>query len=152
MDGVAEVLDLYPRIYFACHTRHARDPKTRRVATARQLDIIGHLDDATTVTLGELARHMGVTPATMSLAVDRLVRERWVIRAPSTVDRRRVELRLTAAGARLKRAQSVLDPERVRSVLARLTRDEREEAIHGLGLLARASQEEMADGSRAKGR
>jgi DNA-binding MarR family transcriptional regulator len=134
-----EVLALYPRIYFACHTRHVRDPETQWLLSRHQASILDHLDEIDPITLNDLARHMGVTPATMSLAIDRLEKKGYVIRLRDTVDRRRVQLRLTGAGVRVRQATSVLDPPRVEALLARLTPDEREMAIRGLRLLADAA-------------
>lgn len=54
-----------------------------------------------------------------------------------------VNLRLTATGARLRDAQSVLDPTRLKAMLARLSPEERREAVSGLALLARAANQEM---------
>ena len=91
------------------------------------------------MTLNDLARHMGVTPGTMSLAIDRLEKKGYVIRLRDTADRRRVQLRLTTAGVRVRQATSVLDPPRVESLLARLSDQEREAAINGVRLLADAA-------------
>jgi DNA-binding MarR family transcriptional regulator len=138
------VMTLYPRIYFACHTRHVRDPQDRRLLSRHQASILDHLDELAPTSVLELARHMGVTPGTMSLAIDRLERKGYVVRLRDSTDRRRVHVRLTGAGVRVRNAASVLDPERVDAVLGHLTEDERARAIHGLELLARASQQEMA--------
>lgn len=135
----ADVLALYPRIYFACHTRHVHDPQTKSLLSRHQASILDHLDEIDPLTLNDLARHMGVTPATMSLAIDRLEKKGYVIRLRDTVDRRRVQLRLTSAGVRVRQASTVLEPARVEALLARLTEDERETAIRGLRLLADAA-------------
>ena len=37
-DAVRAVMENYPRIYFACHTRHVKDPKTRRQVSAHHQD------------------------------------------------------------------------------------------------------------------
>jgi DNA-binding MarR family transcriptional regulator len=137
------LLTLYPRIYFACHTRHVRDPQNQHLLSRHQASILDHLDELAPTTVMDLARHMGVTAATMSLAVDRLERKGYVVRLRDATDRRRVHIRLTSAGVRVRDATSVLDPARVDAVLARLTEEERGRAIHGLELLARAAQEEM---------
>ena len=137
------LMTLYPRIYFACHTRHVRDPQTQGLLSRHQASILDHLDELAPTTVMDLARHMGVTAATMSLAIDRLERKGYVVRLRDAADRRRVHVRLTTAGVRVRDASSVLDPARVDAVLARLTEDERVRAIHGLELLARASEQEM---------
>ncbi len=138
-----QVMELYPRIFFACHTRHVRDPKTRREISSHQASILDHLDELEPTSLVGLAQHMGVTASTMSLSIDRLARAGYVRRARDESDGRRVNLRLTAAGVRIKEAQSVLDPQRVRSLVGRLTGRERQAAIEGLALLARAARDEM---------
>jgi DNA-binding MarR family transcriptional regulator len=143
-DAARRLLAAYPRIFFACHARHVRDPKTRRLLSAHQASILDHLDSIEAVTLMGLAKHMGVTPATMSLAIERLVRRGYVQRARDASDRRRLKLRLTAAGVRIKEASSVLEPERVRALLAGLAPRDREQALQGLDLLARAADGLMA--------
>ena len=54
-------MTLYPRIYFACHTRHVRDPQTQRLLSRHQARVLDHLDEVDPMTLNGLARHMGVT-------------------------------------------------------------------------------------------
>ena len=144
-ESASALLTLYPRIYFACHTRHVRDPLTQRLLSRHQASVLDHLDEIDPTTLNGLARHMGVTPATMSLTVDRLERKGYVIRLRDTTDRRRVHLRLSSAGVRVRNASSVLDPPRVERLMARLTDEERDAAIRGLGLLADAAQQQMAE-------
>jgi DNA-binding MarR family transcriptional regulator len=149
-DAVRQVMELYPRIYFACHTRHVRDPQTRRFLSAHQASILDHLDEREPLALLDLARHMGVTASTMSLNIARLVRRGYVSRERAAEDGRRLKLRLTPAGVRLREAKSVLDPTRVRSLLMRLRPEEREAGIHGLALLARAGSEQMEEQSKRK--
>lgn len=140
---IEAVLEFYPRIYFACHTRHVRDSRTGTVLSANQASILDHLDEVEPTTLSELAEHMGVTPSTMSIAIERLVRQGYVARLRDESDRRRLRLRLTPDGNRIKQEKSVLDPARVNAVLARLSPSDRTDAVRGLELLANASTEEM---------
>ena len=135
-----QLMALYPRIYFACHTRHVADPESRRLLSRHQASILDHLDEIDPTTVNGLARHMGVMPATMSLALDRLERKGYVVRSRDSADRRRVHIRLTTAGVRIRDAASVLEPARVEALVARLTPVEREAAIRGLELLASAAQ------------
>ncbi|MGQ0640807.1 MAG: MarR family winged helix-turn-helix transcriptional regulator [Gemmatimonadaceae bacterium] len=136
---VAALLRDYPRIFFACHRRHVRDEATARVLSAHQASILDHLDDVASTDLTRLASHMGVTLSTMSLAVDRLARGGYVVRTRDAKDARRVQLRLTSDGVRIKRAQSVLEPELVAQLLDQLAPDERDDALRGLATLARAA-------------
>ncbi len=101
--------------------------------------MLDHLDEIDPTTVNDLARHMGVTPATMSLAIDRLERKGYVVRDRDSADRRRVHVRLTSAGVRIREASSVLDPARVEALLARLTAAERKQPMQGLALLATAA-------------
>ncbi len=141
--AMTAVMTLYPRIYFACHTRHVRDPQTQRMLSRHQASILDHLDEIEPTTVMDLAAHMGVTAATMSLSIDRLERKGYVVRLKDAKDRRRVHVRLTTAGVRVREASSVLDPQRVADMVGRLSDDDRTRAIDGLGLLARAAEEEM---------
>src|SRR4051812_44306750 len=141
--AMSAVMTLYPRIYFACHTRHVRDPQSQRMLSRHQASILDHLDELEPTTIMDLAAHMGVTAATMSIAVDRRERKGYVVRLKDAKDRRRVHVRLTTAGVRVREASSVLDPVRVEALVARLSEDERARAVEGLGLLAHAAQEEM---------
>jgi DNA-binding MarR family transcriptional regulator len=144
--SVTALMELYPKIFFACHRRHVRDPRTKRILSAHQASILDHLDEAEPLGLTALAAHMGVTASTMSLAIDRLQRLGYVRRGRDRGDGRKVSLRLTAAGARIKQKQSVLDPDAVASLLSRLNPAQRSAAIEGLALLASAAQARMQSG------
>jgi DNA-binding MarR family transcriptional regulator len=138
-EAARHLMALYPRIYFACHTRHVRDAESHRLLSRHQASILDHLDEIDPTTVNDLARHMGVTPATISLAIDRLERQGYVARARDAADRRRVHVRLTSAGVRVRDSASVLDAPRVEALIAKLTEDEREIALRGLTLLAEAA-------------
>src|SRR5574339_375215 len=99
---VERVLRDYPRIFFACHERHRVEPQSKKAISAHQASILDHLDAREPVGLKDLARHMGVTPATMSVGIDRLVRGGWVKRERDAGDGRKINLTLTAAGERMK--------------------------------------------------
>ena len=137
------MLAAYPRIFFACHTRHVRDPQTGEALSAHQASILDHLDEVDAMSMSDLAGHMGVTIATMSLAIDRLEAKAYVRRDRDAKDRRRVLLRITEGGLRVREAKSVLDPVRVEAVLGRLSSATREAALNGLRLLARAADEHV---------
>src|SRR6516165_10435442 len=136
---VETVLRCYPQIYFACHRRHVRDENTGEVMSQHQASVLDHLDDIEGTALFDLARHMGVTASTMSLTVDRLERGGWVQRERSKEDARRVELKLTEAGVRIKKQQKVLEPALVDAMLKRLDERKRKQALRGLALLAEAA-------------
>lgn len=142
-ESIHTLIRTYPKIFFACHARHRRDPKTAQLVSAHQASILDHLDDVGPTNLTVLAAHMGVTPSTMSLNIDRLERKGYVSRNRDHFDARRVNLLLTVAGLRLKNAQSVLEPQRVRMMLKQLTPKQRDHALRGLVVLAKAAQDMM---------
>jgi MarR family transcriptional regulator, organic hydroperoxide resistance regulator len=139
----SQLLDFYPRIYFACHTRHVVDIDTNVKITANQAGILDHLEIDEPITLFDLSVHMGVTPSTMSITIERLVKLGYVERAKDKRDGRKVNLTLTKTGAKIKRSKSVLDPKLIEALLNRLSEEERGKAIEGLALLAYASDLEM---------
>lgn len=139
MKPVDAFISAYPRIFRACHLRHVRDARSKRVLSAHQAAILDHLDPREPLQLHALARHLGVTPSTMSLHIDRLQRAGFVRRTPHPTDRRRTNLLLTPAGVRIKLQQKVLDPGRVAALLGRLSPADRTAAIHALQMLARAA-------------
>ena len=135
----------YPRIYMACHRRHVQDPKIRQTLSLNQAGIIDHLDSVEPTPLHALAKHMGVTPSTMSLNVDRLEKAGYVRRERDRQDARRIELRLTDSGTRLKEQQQPLAPELIGALLKQLKPEERADALRGLNLLAKAADQIAAN-------
>ena len=134
-------MDCYPKIYFACHTRHVQGEETNQRLSAHQASILDHLDDLDAASLLTLAGHMGVTASTMSLTVDRLVRAGYVTRDRDVLDARKVALRLTKDGARVKERKSVLDRELIAGMLARMKPRDRSAGLAGLEMLAKAAAE-----------
>lgn len=129
----------YPQIYFCCHRRHVRDPKTGETLSRHQASVLDHLDAVAPTSVSALAAHMGVSVSTMSLTLDRLEASGHVRRSRDRDDSRRVGVRLTAAGERVRSANSVLDPALVQRLVASMTDADRARAIEGLSLLATAA-------------
>jgi DNA-binding MarR family transcriptional regulator len=129
----------YPQVYYACHTRHDRARSSATHLSARDATILVHLDRDEPVTLTALARHMHLSASTLSEAVTKLEALGYLLKTrPSSAVRRRVGLVLTRKGVTAVRATSVLEASRLRTVLSRLAVTERERAVSGLALLARA--------------
>lgn len=147
---VEAVLSAYPTIHAACRRRSVRDPGTGRRLTDHQAGILEHLDPVAPLLVGELATRLRVTPATISLQLNRLVRLHLVQRARGQDDGRRVLLRLTEAGRRVIAIRSLLDPDRVRAALTRLPPPERDTVVAGVRLLARAAGELRGDNATGR--
>jgi DNA-binding MarR family transcriptional regulator len=138
-DQVEAILAAYPTLHAAWRRRGVQDQATGRRVSNHQAGILEQLDPAAPITVGELAQRLGVTPATISIQLARLVRLRLVVREADPGDGRRVRIRLSEAGARMRNLRSLLDPDRVRAALSRLPDSEREAAIDGLRALAAAA-------------
>jgi MarR family transcriptional regulator, organic hydroperoxide resistance regulator len=150
-DDVRSVLLHYPQIYLACHARHVRGKSAPSGLSERDANLLGHLDVRAPTSPTALAKHLGVTPSTMSAWLAELEAKGALVLRRRAEDRRRVDVLLTPAGARAILASSVLDARRVRAVLDRLAGAERAAALRGLEILARSSREMMTawSGDRA---
>jgi len=145
------VLQSYPKIYLACHTRHLRDDETGKSLSARLGSILDHLDTQPPLTLSSLAKHLDVTQSTISLQIDKLQRAGYVLRLRDTQDRRRVSVVLTPRGKRIKEQNSVLDRDLVREMISLLRPGDVEAALSGLDLLAEAA-DKLMNRRRLRGR
>ena len=140
-EDVNSIQRLYPQIYIACHTDHVRAISTKWRISSQDASILAHLDHKTGMSSRTLAEHLGVVPSTLSAAISRLAKLGYLISEPNESDRRKRAIRLTPRGAQALAATSVLDANRVQAMLSLLDRKERNEAVHGLSLLARAARE-----------
>jgi DNA-binding MarR family transcriptional regulator len=128
----------YPQVYHACHTRHDRARSTTAHLSARDSEILVHLDRTTPATLSELAEHMDLSRSTLSEAVTKLEALGYLVKARHHArDRRHVGLVLTEQGVGAVRADSVLEARRLRKVLSNMSKAEQEAVVTGLELLAR---------------
>ena len=139
-DPVGRILAAYPVIHHACRQR-AVPARPARAVSAHQATVLAHLDRLEGQSLTDLARRMGVALPTMSLLLGRLVRAGLVRRDRDPGDRRRLLVRLTALGDRVRASRSLLDPDRVRALLQRLTPAEQSLGADGMATLARAAGE-----------
>ena len=137
---VEAVLAAYPALHAAWRRRAVRDDASGRRLSNHLAGILDHLHGSEPITAGDLAQRLGVTPATVSIQLNRLVKLRLVTRQRDDADARRVLLRLTEGGARLRGKRSLLDPGRVRAALEVLEPEARDAAVAGLAALVRAAQ------------
>jgi DNA-binding MarR family transcriptional regulator len=137
-DHVRRIQRAYPQLYLACHVDHVR--KKTHGLSERDAALLAHLDELAPVSAGQLAKHLGVGPSTITEAIDRLEDQGLVER---TRKGRKVELRITAAGIALMQASSVLDSERVAEMLAAVPAAKRADAVRGIELLADAARRLM---------
>jgi DNA-binding MarR family transcriptional regulator len=136
---VRDIQRHYPQIYLACHVDHVRTRSTKWKLSSKDSSILSHLDRQRPMSPRELASHLGVAASTLSATIARLERLGYLASDADQADRRQRQLRLTDRGSEAMASTSVLDSEKLASLLDRLTRDERVQAVHGLALLARAA-------------
>jgi DNA-binding MarR family transcriptional regulator len=127
----------YPAIYLACHRRHIRDDESGALVTAHQATVLDHLDIQKLTTISNLAEHLGIGRSAMSIQVNQLVRRGYVRRRAVPGDRRRVGLTLTGAGNRIKKQNTVLDPDLIGVMFASMPELELELALQGIEQLAK---------------
>ena len=140
-DDVFEIQRLYPQIYLACHHDHIRASSTEFRVSSQDGSVLVHLDQETGIRPNALAKHLGVAASTLSATISRLEKLGYLSSTPAANDKRQRELKLTARGAEAIAATSVLNANRVDALMKKLTRDERNAAVKGLALLARAARE-----------
>ena len=140
IDGAIERIQFcYPQVYYACHTRHDRARSTSVHLSARDSEILVHLNTTQPMTLSQLAAHMDLSRSTLSEALTKLQALGYVDKAPhAALDRRHIGLMLTKKGISAVRAGSVLEARRLRAVLSTLSKADLTKVIGGLETLARA--------------
>src|SRR5215210_407418 len=126
---VLEVQRYYPQIYLACHVDHVRMRSTKWRLSSQDSSILSHLDREHAMSPRQLASHLGVSASTLSATIARLERLGYLSSVATESDRRQRELRLTDRGAEAMASTSVLDAQKVASLLARLSAKDRKAAV-----------------------
>jgi DNA-binding MarR family transcriptional regulator len=138
-DVVLAVQRGYPQIYLACHKEHVRARSNRWQLSSHDSAILSHLDKVSGVAPKDLGRHLQVAASSLSASLKRLEQLGYISNLPAAADRRRREIRLTDEGVEAIQGTSVLDTRKLRLLIQTLTEDERQKAVDGLTLLARAA-------------
>ncbi|HEY6378970.1 MAG TPA: MarR family winged helix-turn-helix transcriptional regulator [Candidatus Dormibacteraeota bacterium] len=134
----AEVQRLHLAVSRRFHARRQRLPGSD--VTPRMLGLLRHLAGAGPLTIGAQARHLDLTPATVTALVDRLEARRLVERVRDERDRRRVFVWLTSEGRRRATTHpEVLEGGLLGSALARMTPADRATLVTGLRALLDAA-------------
>jgi DNA-binding MarR family transcriptional regulator len=110
--------------------------------TGGQASLLWAIRSSTGVGVRELAEREGVSPPAMSAYVDRLEAAGLVARRRSERDRRRVELQLTKAGARILRSVRGRRTAWLVARLRRLEPDELEAVERALPALRKLTEED----------
>lgn len=139
-----DVMDAVPLVM-----RFVRGEMRRRGAlsvSVPQFRVLNFVNRHPRASLADVAAHLGVTPATASVIVDRLVRRGLVARTPDPRERRRVVLTLTRLGTRRFAEARAVTRRRVARTLAGMSTAELRTISTASGLLARVFREVDRDG------
>jgi DNA-binding MarR family transcriptional regulator len=138
---VLAVLVAYPQIWHSCHTHHQRGDRSGDPLTEREASLLAHVSAFAPASPKPLAKHMGITKATLSAVIDTLLERGYLNRDRHGRDRRRHLLTLTRAGEEAVLKGSILDAGRVERALKALPASKRTLAVEGISLLAQACRE-----------
>jgi DNA-binding MarR family transcriptional regulator len=138
-DLVTQIQMLYPRIYMACHVDHMKARSSESKISARDSAILAHLSSEHFRHPGILAKHLDITPSTLSEALHHLVSLGYVTFKTNPDDERKTEFKLTDSGITAMKNASVLDSKKVIRLLERLSAEDCRRAVEGLVILAEAA-------------
>jgi DNA-binding MarR family transcriptional regulator len=106
--------------------------------SAAQRFVLHSLAAAPASSVAELAGRTLTDQSSVSTVVAKLVTKKLVARTPSATDRRRAELRLTAAGVKLVKSSPVLPQTRIVDAVAAMPAKPRAELVKSLERLVTA--------------
>jgi DNA-binding MarR family transcriptional regulator len=136
---VLEIQRLYPRIYVACHTEHDQGAASESGLSWKDSSLLAHLTADGFTSPSKLAAHLNVTRATLSEALSRLEALGYLTSRMNPDDERKRILRLTEKGARAVSRSSVLDYDKLKRAMDKLSSKEKARVLDGMGILARAA-------------
>jgi DNA-binding MarR family transcriptional regulator len=113
----------------------------------RQLTALRCIGEPST-TLGDVARHLNVTPAVVTGLIDRLERRGYVRRVGSQFDRRRVHIELTSEGEDIRDQAGASLSEELRRRIGELAPAEIDALTGGLQILGKVVDRMESDRSR----
>ena len=124
----------FPQVYLACHTRHQRKRSTEHRLSQRDASILAHLDVEVPMSQAKLASHLGIARSTLSEALKRLIALGYA--SSPVVGRRTSQVILTPKGSRAIRETSVLETDRLRDAMKRLSKRDLSLVTNGMNRLA----------------
>lgn len=133
--AAAELMEAMPAImqFVRTEMRTQREPSL----SVPQFRVLAFLSRHPNVSLSEVADHIGITRASASTMVDRLVHKGFVDRQDDPNERRHVMLKLTEIGSDRLEAMRNQTRQSIAALLDELTPNELEQVSAGLALLGR---------------
>ena len=137
---VLAVQQYYPQVFHACHVHHTRARSNPHRLSDRDSSVLAHIGAGFSRSARDLARHLGIGAPAMSATLKRLESLGYVERQARSPRQPTRVLGLSAKGRAAMQATSVLDTDRLTSLLGELTARQRQRAVEGLSLLAQAAR------------
>jgi DNA-binding MarR family transcriptional regulator len=134
-----EIQKFYPQIYHACHTEHVKAASSDVRLSSRDSAILSHLTMDDLSRPSNLAKHLNISASTLSEALTNLQELGYVKSQKDQNDDRKQKVFLTDRGLDAMKKSSVLDSKKLVRLLSLLNVKEREIAVEGLALLAKAA-------------
>jgi len=97
------------------------------------------------IPLYELAQRMELSPPTVTVAINKLVKKGFVMKSKSEKDKRSVIVELTRTGKKMNAAHRYFHEQMVRDINKLLTPDERDGLLRGMKQLNRFFQDALDD-------
>jgi len=138
-NDILTIQQCFPRIYMACHSHHEPGKSNHSQLSSRDSTILAHLSSRENQSPSRLAKHLNVSQATISEATANLIELGYIHASCDENDGRRQCLRLTNKGEEALSLSSVLDADQLHKLLLSLSDIERQQALHGLQVLAQAA-------------
>ncbi|MDD5438816.1 MAG: MarR family transcriptional regulator [Candidatus Omnitrophica bacterium] len=124
-DKVCEVMPVIGREFF--RTRPSEVHKAK--LTMPQFIVLDLLARRNASNMTDIAHYMSVSTAAVTGMVDRLVRERYVVRKDNTKDRRITTISLTDKGARIAKVMADQKKKIIMKIFSMISQKEREEYL-----------------------
>ncbi len=115
-----------------------RDAESAVGLSAAQLFVLDSLREQPASSLADLAERTLTDQSSVSTVVAKLTEKKLVARKTSLEDRRRTELRLTAAGERVTRLAPRMPQTRIADVVSTMRAEDREQLVRSLDMLVAA--------------
>lgn len=138
LEAAADALLEASRALVGVAARSLADSEDVTLGQFRALVVLARDGD---VTPTHLADKLGIHQSSVTRLCDRLVRKRLVRRVPGVADRREVTVSLTAAGRRFVARVSDRRRAEIRAIAARMSPEDRRQALAGLSAFAEAAGE-----------
>ncbi|HMN13293.1 MAG TPA: MarR family winged helix-turn-helix transcriptional regulator [Bellilinea sp.] len=130
MSDFRAVNDYLTQIYF--YTHYVDQGKISH-NTIRVLQL---LDKRPCIGIGEVAKYFEISHNTASENIKRLVKKGYIAKEKNFADERKVELKLTAAGKKVLRVNTMLDEDKLRVIFDKMESERQQKIVDGFRIFS----------------